>query len=184
MIPIYLDPARARIALVGRGALAARRLRWLRDGGAEPDVWSDAASEELAESAGRSFRSRLPRREDLNGYHLAWLVDLPRDEADAVASAAREAGVLVNVEDVVGLCDFHTPAVVRRGGLTLAAATGGASPAVARIARERLEAVFPPGWGEALDEIARARQALRSAGADGDALAADARRRLNDHGLT
>ncbi|MGH6951967.1 MAG: precorrin-2 dehydrogenase/sirohydrochlorin ferrochelatase family protein, partial [Vitreimonas sp.] len=94
------------------------------------------------------------------------------------------AGVLVNVEDVVDLCDFHTPAVARRGGLTLTAATGGASPAVARIARERLEAVFPPQWGEALDEVARARQTLRSAGADGDTLAADARRRLKNHGLT
>ena len=183
MIPIYLDPAKVRIALIGRGALAARRLRWLREGGAEPDVWSDAPTEGLAESAGR-FTNRLPRRDDFAGYGLAWLVDLPHDEADSVASAAREAGLLVNVEDVLPLCDFHTPAVVRRGGLTLAAATGGASPAVARIARERLEAAFPPIWGEALEEVARARQALRTAGADGEALAADARRRLSIHGLT
>lgn len=184
MIPIYLDPAKVRIALIGRGALAARRLRWLREGGAEPEVWSDAPAEELAESAGRALKNGLPRRDDFAGCQLAWLVDLPRDEAESVASAAREAGVLVNVEDVVELCDFHTPAVVRRGALTLAAATGGASPAVARIARERLEHAFPPGWGEALDEIARERQALRTAGADGEALAADARRRLSIHGLT
>lgn len=184
MIPVYLDPARIRIALIGRGALAARRVRWLREGGADPDIWSDAPAEELAESAARGLVNRLPRREDFAGYHLAWIADLPRDEAEQVASAAREAGILVNVEDVVSLCDFHTPAVVRRGGLTLAAATGGASPAVARIARERLEAVFPPQWGEALDEVARARQTLRSAGADGETLAADARHRLNDHGLT
>ena len=183
MIPVYLDPAKIRIALVGRGALAARRLRWLREGGAEPEVWSDAPTEELADSAGR-FTNRLPRRDDFAGYQLAWLVDLPRDQAESVASAAREVGVLVNVEDVVELCDFHTPAVVRRGALTLAAATGGASPAVARIARERLEDAFPPGWGEALDEIARARQMLRSAGADSGALAVDARRRLSIHGLT
>lgn len=184
MIPVYLDPARIRIALIGRGALAARRVRWLREGGADPEIWSDAPAEELAESAARGLVNRLPRREDFAGYHLAWIADLPRDEAEQVASAAREAGILVNVEDVVSLCDFHTPAVVRRGGLTLAAATGGASPAVARIARKRLEAVFPPQWGEALDEIARARQTLRGAGADGEALAADARHRLNDHGLT
>ncbi|MGH6951851.1 MAG: precorrin-2 dehydrogenase/sirohydrochlorin ferrochelatase family protein, partial [Vitreimonas sp.] len=72
MIPVYLDPARTRIALVGRGALAARRVRWLRDGGGEPDIWSDAPAEELAESATRGLVSRLPRREDLAGYHIAW----------------------------------------------------------------------------------------------------------------
>ena len=60
---------------------------------------------------------------------------------------ARSANVLVNVEDVLPLCDFHTPAVLRRGQLTLAAGTGGASPAVARAARERLEAAFPESWG-------------------------------------
>jgi precorrin-2 dehydrogenase/sirohydrochlorin ferrochelatase len=183
MIPIYLDPARTRIALVGRGALAARRARWLREGGAAPEVWSDAASEELAEAAGARLINRLPQRSDLERYHVAWVADLPLDEAELVAAAAREAGVLVNVEDVVRLCDFHTPAVLRRGGLTLAAATGGASPAVARIARERLEQAFPAAWGEALDDIARAREALRRNGADAEALAADARRRATERGL-
>jgi precorrin-2 dehydrogenase/sirohydrochlorin ferrochelatase len=91
---------------------------------------------------------------------------------------------LVNVEDVVPLCDFHTPAVVRRGKLTLAVGTGGASPAVARVARERLEAAFPPGWGEALDEIAEARARLRADGASFDTLSADARRRLSERGLS
>ncbi len=184
MIPIYLDPTKTRIALIGRGALAAHRTRWLRDGGADPDVWSDAASDELAEAAGVRLTNRLPLRSDFGSYRVAWIVDLPRDEAERAAATAREAGVLVNVEDVVALCDFHTPAVVRRGVLTLAAATGGASPAVARIARERLEAAFPQDWGDAVDEIARARAALRGKGADGEALAADARRRLSNRGLT
>jgi precorrin-2 dehydrogenase/sirohydrochlorin ferrochelatase len=183
MIPVYLDPAHARIALVGRGALAARRVRWLRQGGAAPDLWSDAASEELIDAAGAQLAPRLPQRGDLERYHVVWIVDLPLDEAELVAGAAREAGVLVNVEDVVRLCDFHTPAVLRRGALTLAAATGGASPAVARIAREHLEAAFPPDWGDALDEIARAREALRRRGADGETLAADAHRRMAEKGL-
>ena len=81
------------------------------------------------------------------------------------------------------LCDFQTPAVVRRGKLTLAAGTGGASPAVARAAREKLEAIFSPDWGEALDEITVARAELRENGASFDALAGDARRRLADHSL-
>ena len=91
--------------------------------------------------------------------------------------------MLVNVEDQLALCDFHTPAVVRRGRLTLAAGTGGASPAVARAAREQLEAAFPPAWEAALDEIAVARRALRAQDASFDALVADARARLVQHGL-
>jgi precorrin-2 dehydrogenase / sirohydrochlorin ferrochelatase len=93
------------------------------------------------------------------------------------------ANVLINVEDCLPLCDFHTPAVVRRGKLTLTAGTGGASPAVARAARERLEEAFPNTWEAALDEIAQARTELRARSASFDALVADARERLSQHGL-
>jgi precorrin-2 dehydrogenase / sirohydrochlorin ferrochelatase len=183
MIPLYLDPARARVALIGRGALAVRRLRWLREAGAEPDIWSDAPSVDLAQAAGAALKQGLPSLADLARHHAVWIADLGRDEADAIAVTAASVNVLVNVEDVKALCDFHTPAVVRRGQLTLAAGTGGASPAVARAARERLEEAFPEEWAHALDVIAKARAALRAEGADFDALVTDARARLADHGL-
>lgn len=181
MIPIYLDPKATRIALIGRDALAVRRLVWLRAAGAQFDVWSDAPSAELA--AATQIERCLPTPAELATYHAIWIADLSRDEAAPLAYAARAAGVLVNVEDVVALCDFHTPAVLRRGRLTLTAATGGASPAVARAARERLEQAFPPVWEEALEEIAASRADLRAQHASFDALVADARARLAHHGL-
>lgn len=182
MIPVYLDPAAVRIALIGRGRLAERRLAWLKEGGSSPDVWSDDPSGELAAAASKLL-ARLPDAAELKRYHIVWIADLPRARAEALALRAREAGVLVNVEDVPSLCDFHSPAVTRRGKLTLAAGTGGASPAVSRAARERLEAAFSDTWGEALNEIAEARASLRSEGAGFDALVADARARLAHHGL-
>jgi len=181
MIPIYLDPAATRIALIGRDALALRRLKWLKDAGAAPDVWSDAPSAAFAEAA--SVIPRLPSADEIGVYHAVWIADLPRDEAEVLAVVARGHNVLVNVEDCLPLCDFHTPAVVHRGKLTLTAGTGGASPAVARAARERLETAFPPTWEAALDEIAQARTALRERDASFDMLIADARQRLAQHGL-
>lgn len=183
MIPVYLDPAQARVAIIGRGALAVRRLQWLVEAGAAPDVWSDAPTFELANAAGAVLRDGLPGLAELARYHAIWIADLPRDEAEGLAVTAGSVNVLVNVEDVKALCDFHTPAVVRRGKLTLAAGTGGASPAVARAAREQLEAAFPEEWAHALDVIAKARAVLREDGAGFDALVADARTRLADHGL-
>jgi precorrin-2 dehydrogenase/sirohydrochlorin ferrochelatase len=178
MIPVYLDPNALNIALIGRGALAARRLHWLREGGAVPDVWSDASADDLP-----ATHNRLPDREALARYQVVWIAGLQPDETGAIAVAARDAGALVNSEDQIELCDFHTPAIVRRGKLTLAAGTGGASPAVARAARERLEEAFPQTWEAALDDIARARAVLRDDGASFDVLIADARARLAQHGL-
>lgn len=182
MIPIYLDPAAVRVALIGRSALCVRRLAWLKASGAEPDIWSDAPSPELV-AISDTIARRLPSGDEIKRYQAIWIADLPPEVARELADAARAVGVLVNVEDVPALCDFHTPAVTRRGRLTLAAGTGGASPAVTRAVRERLETTFPDVWGVALDEIADARTVLRSEGASVDALVEDARTRLARHGL-
>lgn len=183
MIPIFVRPEATRIALVGRAEKAVSRLTWLLDAGAAPDVWSDQPSDALISAAGSRLRHGLPSPSVLQTYHLIWVADLPRGPADDIAEAARTARVLINIEDVRALCDFHSPALVRRGALTLAVGTGGASPAVARAARERLEDAFTPAWGEALDSIAAARQTLRESGASSAALAADARSQLTTRGL-
>ena len=183
MIPVYLDPSKLRVALIGRGELALRRLQWLRDAGAAPELWSDKPTPEFADAAGSQLNRALPDSGQLTKYHAIWVADLPIDEARNVAAAARTVRTLVNVEDVQALCDFQTPAVVRRGRLTLAAGTGGASPAVAKAAREKLEDAFGENWGEALEDIAEARVRLRENGAGGEALSADARGRLVAHGV-
>lgn len=183
MIPIFLAPRALRIALAGRAERAASRLAWLHAAGAAPDVWSDRPSAEFAQAAGPGLRRMLPSADDLRAYHVIWIADLPFDVAENLAHEARAAGVLTNVEDMRALCDFHSPALVRRGALTLAAGTGGASPAVARAARERLEQAFPESWGDALRGIAESRTALRRDGVSSAALAADARAQLAEKGL-
>lgn len=181
MIPIYLDPAAARIALIGNGERIVRRLAWLQAAGAEPDVWADEPSAALVSAAGAALTRRMPYRAEMACYHVIWIADVPIERAQELAELARRAHVLVNVEDVQALCAFHTPAVVRQGKLTLAAGTGGASPAVARAAREQLEQAFPSSWGVALDEIAQSRAALRENHASFDELVSDARSRLARH---
>lgn len=182
MIPVYLDPSSVRVAVIGGGALALRRVLWLRAVGAAPDVWSDAPSEDLRLAA-PDLIERLPGQHEVSHYGAIWVADLAVEQARVLVQTARGEGALVNVEDVISLCDFHTPAVVRRGRLTLAAGTGGASPAVARAARERLEVAFSHEWERATDEVSVARARLRADGADSAALVADARARLAHHGL-
>ena len=65
-----------------------------------------------------------------------------------VARLARERGVWVNVADDPQAGDVVLPAVARRGELQIAVSTGGASPALARRLRERLEREFGPEYGD------------------------------------
>jgi precorrin-2 dehydrogenase/sirohydrochlorin ferrochelatase len=143
MIPLVFTPDRVRIGLAGGGAPAARRLAALRAGGAEP-VLLAAGPAHLA------------------GLHLLYIAGLDLAQAEPLAQAARAAGVLVNVEDVPALCDFHAVAEVRRGDLLMTVSTGGAAPGLAGVIRRALEALFPPAWAERVAEVAALRQDWRA----------------------
>jgi precorrin-2 dehydrogenase / sirohydrochlorin ferrochelatase len=183
MIPIMLDPAMVRVAVCGEGVLTLRRLKWLYDCGARPVVFAPLPSPELKDLAGDALVTRLPVQDDFGGLAAIWIADLELDVAAPLAQLGREVGVLVNIEDVLDYCDFHTPAIVHRGRLTFAIGTGGASPAIASIIRQRLEAAFPQQWSNLVDEIAASRLALKAEGATFPELVADAKARLADSGL-
>jgi len=171
VIPLALDPARVPIALAGNGPLAVRRLTQLREGGADPAVYSPEPDQEFAAFAGERLVRALPFDGDLDAVRVLFVVGLdPAVEAN-LAKLARARGVLVNVEDVVPLCDFHSPSVVRRGDLLLTVSTGGRSPTLASLLRQRLEALFPEDWADRLRHVAGLRDQLRKDGASMAAIA-------------
>jgi precorrin-2 dehydrogenase/sirohydrochlorin ferrochelatase len=165
VIPLIVDPKRVALGVVGRGRACERRLEQLLQAGAgQMAVFSDAPSAGLAARAGVRLRSRLPTSDELGRLALLWIVDLPLADAKPLARAARAAGCLVNVEDVVKLCDFHNPAQVRRGDLLLTVSTGGRSPGLAARIRSELASTFGPEWAERLNRIAVRRMAWRRGG--------------------
>lgn len=183
MIPITLDPAQIDVAVVGKGPLALRRFRQLRDLGADPLFFSDAPDAEIVAEAAARLRRRRPTRKDLHALQVVWVAGLSETDSGEIAADARAEKTLVNVEDVLPFCDFHTPAIVQRGALLLTASTGGASPAAARFARETLEAAFPEAWDEALVELAAARSRARANGVGPAAISAEAQAILARRGL-
>jgi siroheme synthase-like protein len=67
-----------------------------------------------------------------------WLVVVvDREQGERVFADATERRVFCNVEDVPELCTFILPALHRRGDITVAVSTGGASPALAQWLRDR-----------------------------------------------
>ncbi len=81
------------------------------------------------------------------GVILAFVAGADDRWAMAAAEAARAANVPVNVVDRPALCDFTTPALIDRGEVVAAIGTGGASPMLATMLRQDLEARIPEGAG-------------------------------------
>jgi precorrin-2 dehydrogenase/sirohydrochlorin ferrochelatase len=151
MLPIILDGSMVRAGLAGAGEGLTRRLKLLQAGGVmEPPVFAD----------------RLPLADEIAELQVLFIAGLDGASSRALAEVARKAGVLVNVEDMPELCDFHVPAQLRRGDLLVAVSTAGRSPALSRALREHLEGRFGPEWESRLDEIADLRNVWRAEGAN------------------
>jgi precorrin-2 dehydrogenase/sirohydrochlorin ferrochelatase len=171
MLPLSLDISRLRLALIGNGAAALRRLALLDEAGsASVTVFSETPAPELAARAAGRLQPRWPLRADLAKLHLVFIADLPEPERSALAMAAREAGVIVHVEDAPGLSDVHAPAVLRRGDLTIAISTAGAAPGLAAELKQFLGGIFGSEWAGRVLEIKTLRQRWRRAGATHDAI--------------
>ncbi len=147
--------------------MAARKVAALLEAGAKVQVVAPEAVEEIQQAAREGLLElelRPYRTGDLKG---AWLVIAATDDPaiqEAVFSEAESLGIPCNVVDKPEYCSFIVPSVVKRGDLTLAISTAGASPALARRLREELEEMFGPEWGRFLELMRRWRKEILSRG--------------------
>jgi precorrin-2 dehydrogenase/sirohydrochlorin ferrochelatase len=146
--------------VVGGGAVGERKVLDLLAAGARVTVVSRTLTAELAALADRGEITYLPEdfcESQVEGMALVMAAtDDPQVNA-RVSAAAQARAIWVNVADEPEYCTFIVPAQVRRGDLTLAISTGGASPALARQVREELQQHFGPEYGPYLDLLRRVR---------------------------
>jgi precorrin-2 dehydrogenase/sirohydrochlorin ferrochelatase len=131
--------------VVGGGPVGERKVRDLLTAGARVTLVSRELTPGLGQLAVQGRLRYVPG--DFRPAHLEGMILVigatDDQEVNALVSAAAQArGLLVNIVDQPELCTFIVPAQVRRGPLTLAVSTGGASPALARRLREELEERF------------------------------------------
>jgi len=82
----------------------------------------------------------------------------------AIPCKEEERKIFCNVVDQPDVSSFIVPSVVKRGALTLAISTSGASPAVSRRLRERLERLFGEEYASYLELMRRIRESILSKG--------------------
>ena len=186
-LPIFMELAGRSCVVIGGGAVAERKVRALRAAGAIVTVVSPAVGAglaTLADAGAITHRARAYRPGDLAGMALAFAATGDLATERGVAAEAAAAGIPINVADVPELCSFMAPAVMRRGSLQIAVATGGASPALAGVIRAELEDRYGPEYELMIELMAAARGWLRvtlgDVGERGPRLIALARSGLRD----
>jgi uroporphyrin-III C-methyltransferase/precorrin-2 dehydrogenase/sirohydrochlorin ferrochelatase len=150
-LPIFCQLHGRDCLLVGGGDVAERKARLLLDAGArltvnaldfEPQfrVWAEAGMLTLVEG---EFDSTL--------LDTSWLAIAATDD-DAVnarvSAEAEQRRIFCNVVDAPKQASFIMPSIIDRSPLMVAVSSGGTSPVLARLLREKLESLLPQHLGQ------------------------------------
>ena len=145
--PVMLKLAGRRVVIVGGGAVAARKVRLLKEMGAKVTLIADKllADVDLAEV---EYIGRQYAPEHLGRPMLVFACTDDAALNARIADDARAAGAIVNCVDQPEDCDFFVPAVTGDGDVVVAIGTGGAAPALAGRLKHLCADALPERIGE------------------------------------
>jgi precorrin-2 dehydrogenase / sirohydrochlorin ferrochelatase len=162
--PVFLDLHGVAVLVVGGGRIGARKAEGLAAAGARVRLVASAVSEHVDASIIDELRARAFDPSDLDGVRLV-VTATGDDQVDATISAqARARGIWTNAADQPVDCEFILPAIARRGRVTVAVSTDGASPALARELRNVIDEFLTDEIGLLAETLASERAAVQSSG--------------------
>lgn len=165
--PAFLKLEGKKCVVIGGGKVAERKIRSLLEANAivfliSPDATPFLAK--LAEEEKITWIKDTFKPDYLEGAWLVFACTNQREVQREVFQACEERKIFCNVVDQPDVSSFIVPSVVKRGALTLAISTSGASPAVSRRLRERLERLFGEEYASYLELMRRIRESILSKG--------------------
>ncbi len=178
-LPIFTDLKQRPVLIVGGGKVAARKFDLLQRTGAEIRIVAQLLLPELKKKweEGRFvWLDTTFTPSQLNEVFL--VISATNDKAlnERVFTAANERRVLANVVDDQARCSFIFPSIVDRSPLMIAISSSGYAPVLARMLREKLEALLPMSLGRTAEIAGRWRARVKK-----QLSSTNARRRFWEH---
>ena len=164
MLPITIKLKGRKCVVVGGGKIAWRRAKLLLVEEADvlivsPEVLPEL--QELIEAEGVEWLPRTFKEQDvLNAFLVVAATD--RREVNGAVAKSCSANQLVNIADDPENSSFHFPAVGRRGLLTVAVGTEGASPILAKNIRDDIMAQFDESYEAYFEFVKISREKILS----------------------
>jgi len=140
--PAFLNLKDKKAVVIGGGPVAERKARTLIKAGASVTVISPSLTEDLKKLRDKKKLEHIGRDFKKGDLKNAFLVIAATSSATANTEAARDARFLINVVDTPSEGNFIAPSIVKRGLLTIAVSTEGASPALSKAIRRELEKLY------------------------------------------
>ena len=130
-LPLFAAIKEKPVLVVGTGEIADRKIAFLQRAGAQVKVVEEADFDES----------------QIDSVVLVIAATDDRELNQRISDAAQARYRLVNVVDDQPLCSFIFPSIVDRSPLLVAISSGGTAPVLARVLREKIEALLPTSLG-------------------------------------
>jgi len=150
-LPIFADLKQRPVLVVGGGEVAARKIELLHRAGADIRVVAQQLGSELQHQLANGHIRHTATEFLPEQLDEVFLVIAATDDSAlnaAVYQAADQRKVLANVVDDQPRCSFIFPSIIDRSPLVVAVSSSGQAPVLARLLREKLEALLPTSLGQ------------------------------------
>jgi siroheme synthase-like protein len=162
--PVFLDLDDVLVLVVGGGRIGARKAEGLVAAGARVRLVAAEVSTHVERTSLAEVRERGFEECDLDDVRLVVTATGDYATDQLISAAARRRGIWTNAADQPVDCEFILPAIARAGRVTGAISTDGASPALARLLRDRLAELLDGRVARAADVLAGERRAIQESG--------------------
>jgi uroporphyrin-III C-methyltransferase / precorrin-2 dehydrogenase / sirohydrochlorin ferrochelatase len=149
-LPIFTDLKRRPCLVVGGGDVAWRKARMLLKAGADVRVIAPVLNQAFQQAIELQQVSHVAdefESSHLDGIFLAIAATERKAVNALVYQSANQRQVLVNVVDDTQRCSFIIPSIIDRSPIIVAISSSGKAPVLARLIREKLEALLPQHLG-------------------------------------
>ena len=185
LYPISLNLTSRLCLIVGGGKVAERKIKSLLVAGAVVRLIAPNATDTLQQMAAggkidwRREAYAADGTDARDGVFLVMACTNNRAVNAEVTRNAQAQQLLVLCADDPDTGNFQSAAQITRGDLVLTVSTGGGSPTLSAVLRERLEAEFGPEWAQLVEMIGEQREFVKT-NSDEAARKAAVRRVLDD----
>lgn len=157
-LPIFADLKQRPVLVVGGGEVAARKVDLLLRAGAEIRIVAQSLSPILEQLRQQGHIHWLGQAFAAQQLDEVFLVIAATDDSalnTQVFAEADKRRVLANVVDDQPRCSFIFPSIIDRSPLVVAVSSSGQAPVLARMLREKLEALLPASLGQMAEVAGR-----------------------------
>ncbi len=140
--PAFINLKNKKVVVVGGGRVAERKALSLIKAGADVSVISPTVTARIAKLKASGNLTHIKRHYKKGDLKDAFIVIAGTSSKETNKKISQDAALLTNVIDVPSEGNFIVPSLIRRGPLTIAISTEGASPAISKAIRREMENLY------------------------------------------